>query len=143
MCTFDQVSTLYTYIQQKFFTKDDWPKVNVSLSEYQQKESIVNEMVESKFGGYRKYSSIYIGSKKYRVKVLPKQNKFNRPKNQYHHVEAAENFVNIMVYKYNPNKDADDTMLNIHIVLQTLASENAKARKAEKAKVDADGFQTA
>ena len=143
MCTFDQVDTLYTFIEQKFFTNDNWTEVNVSLSGHQQKESVVNAMVEDKFKGFNKYKRIYIGAKKYSVKALPKQNKYTRNEHRYQHVEAAESFVNIMVYRYNPDTKKNDTMLNIHIVLQTLASERKQARRVNRTIEDEDGFRPA
>ena len=130
---------LYRTIETNYFSTDTkWSQVNITFPGGQQLQSVVDEMVADKFGGYNTNISFTIGSNQYKCKVLPPQNKFARAKKAYGSgsFEGAESYANLMINAVRPFKNC----LNMHILLRTLAAEQRSAKKAAKKLVDADGW---
>ena len=98
-------------------------------------EANINEMVQEKFaGGNKSYDGIYAftnGTKQYKLKAKPLQNKTTRETHRYGEVRrGGENKVNIVAY---PAADGAN-VFNLHIQVR-------KARYARPTVVvDADGF---
>ncbi len=132
---------LYRTIEQNYLTSADWGAVNITMPGGQQLQSVVDEMVKDKFGGYRKNKYVTIGTTRYKCRMLPPQNKFSRSKRSYgaNSFEGAESYANLEIFeaKHNGTK-----MLNMHIILKTLAAEHRAAQKAAKNTPDADGWIT-
>ena len=140
MTTFAQVNNLYTYLEQRYFTKTDhWG--DVVLPEGLQLESVINQMAKDKFGGFKKGKSFTIGNTQYICKVLKPQQKFSRQKKAYgnENYNGGETVANLMIYQNGSTK------ANVHITVRTVLAENKIAAKAAKKAADDkrnDGWTT-
>lgn len=133
---------------QYFKSTENWNPVNQTLEGGQQPQSVVTEMATINFGGgFSKSTTLTIGTDLYYCTITPPQNKFKRDKNRYSekHHEGAEWYCNLLVFRARagrPNyRGETDPVLNVHILLRTLASEKKAEKRDLSRQKDADGWQ--